>query len=347
MLRRIMKAKIIVYFLFILVFGKNAFSQKEYMSDVQREKIILAQLGSHSEDVCEKLLDDIKKADDLTSTADGYYKQLGKSRLELVDIKDKRKREKILRKASKIEKKALESRVHSLDHYHEVTVQKYQLFKNDLRKFMKTAAKLKVDSASIYEKQAYDSFEAAEIKVQIAYHTINYGDLFDIYTEAYKLEQIGILFQNKMYAIFLGWGNANIIRIDEEILAMQENRPVDFKLKENMSGVNITDSIVYEKVLVYDTIMVNKKMPELIYKVQIAASKTPLGVAQLKQLYREEGIINTVIEGDWYKYSVGVFGSYHEAKRFKINIGVSDAFIVAYMRGEKIQISDAVKNNAE
>ncbi len=338
-----MKLKIIIYFLFVLVFENSAFSQKEYLTDVQREKIIIAQLDPKSKSVSKKFLEGTKKADVYMSTADNYYKQLEKYRLQLTDIKERKKRQKILKKAEKVEAKALESRVQSLDNYHEVAVRKYQIYKNDLKKFMKTSAKSKVDSAKVWEKQAYESFADAEIKVQIAYHTVNHGDLFDIYTQAYKLEQIGLLYQNKMYALFLAWEQADIERIDKEILAMQQNRPINNQLSE----INLIDSIVYEKVVVYDTVRINKKNPELIYKIQIAASKKPLSIEQLRKIYHADDIINTVIEDDWYKYSVGIFETYYEAKKFKINIGVSDSFVVAYKKGERVQISDDVKNNTE
>jgi len=98
--------------------------------------------------------------------------------------------------------------------------------------------------------------------------------------------------------------------------------------------------------MVYDTITIKEKIPELIFRVQIAASKKPLKIEKLKSIYYADDIINTIIEDGWYKYSVGLFETYHEAKKFKTNIGVSDAFVVVYKRGKKIEVSEALKSFA-
>ncbi len=348
MLRKIMKMKLVLLCFFSVSFIYS-FSQKEYIIDIERAQLIKEQLNEKDKSKIVSLEGDEKKAEGLMQVADDYYIQLSNYRLQLDDIKDRKKSRKILKQSVKVENKALKSRIESLDNYHEVAVQKYQVYKNDLQKFLNTAKGSEVDSAKLWEKIAYNYFERAEVKVQIAYHTVNHGDLFNIYTEAYKMEQIGILYQEQMYGLYLAWSQADLIRINEEINALIKNEPLNSESEETfVSDVRQSiDSVVYEKVVVYDTVTVKENVPGLIFKIQIAASKTPLSVASLRKIYHADEIINTVVENEWYKYSVGMFDTYREARKFKLNIGVSDSFIVVYERGKKVDVSDAVESKQE
>ena len=344
-----MKMKLILLCFFSITFIYS-FSQKEYIIDIERAQLIKEQLSDKDKSKIISLEEDEKKAEDFMNVADDYYKQLSGYRLQLDDIKDRKKSRKILKKSIKVENKALKSRIESLDNYHEVAVQKYQVYKNDLQKFLKTAKEPKIDSAKLWEKLAYNYFERAEVKVQIAYHTVNHGDLFDIYTEAYKMEQIGILYQEQMYGFFLAWSQADLKRINDEIIALQKNEPLNSEPGETFVSDDIKhslDSIVYEKVVVYDTVTVKEKVPGLIFKIQIAASKTPLSISALRKIYHADEIVNTVVEDGWYKYSVGMFDTYREARKFKINIGVSDSFVVVYERGKKIEVSGILESKQE
>ncbi|MEN8119560.1 MAG: hypothetical protein ABFS35_04410 [Bacteroidota bacterium] len=341
--------KFIICCFFFITFI-NSFSQKEYIIDIERSQLIKEQLSDKDKSKIISLEGDENKAESLMDIADDYYKQLGVFRRQLDDIKDRKERKKILKKTIKVENKALKNRIESLDNYHEVVVQKYQIYKNDLQKFLKTAKKPKVDSAKVWAKLAYDSFERADVKVQIAYHTVSYGDIFDIYTEAYKLEQIGILYQEQMYGVFLGWSQADLKRINDEIFALQKNEPLNSPAEEAFVSDYIEhtiDSVVYEKVIVYDTVTVKEKIPGLIFKIQIAASKTPLSIAALRKIYYADDIINTVIENGWYKYSVGMFDTYREARKFKMIIGVRDSFVVVYKRGKKIEVPNTFESKQE
>jgi len=361
-----MKVKFVIYILFILVFENYAFAQNEYVSADERANLIMEQLYPKGKEKLIILKKDYELADSLMVVADNYYSKLEEYRVDFVDteaanrnkepkangetkkISKRRKSQKLYKKMVKVENKALKSRIKSLDSYHNVAVIRYQIYQNDLKKFMEKASSEQLDSAKKWEDLAFQSFDKADSKVYIAYHTVNHSDVFDIYTQAYVLEQIGLLYQNKVYALFLNWEQTDLSRINEEIVSMQLNRPLsNSQLENQLSEIKNTDSIIYEKVYVYDTVRVKQNRTELIYKIQIAASKTPLSISQLRKLYYADDIINTAVEGGWYKYSVGVFETYQEAKRFKLNIGVSDSFVVAYKKGVKIKVSEALSQDSD
>ena len=312
-----------------------------YLSEPEREKIIFNQLDGKSQDLMKKLYESEKQADKLMDIADKYYKQLSMYRMQAMEIKSKKKRKKLYKKMEKVENAALQSRIEALDNYHNAAVRKYQLYKNDLQKFYKKASSSEKDSAKYLEELAFDAFDEADVKVQISYHTVDHSEVYNIYIQAYILEQTGLLYQHKIYNIFLKWNEETKQHIDKEIQSLKNNIPLNYNSADSI--IVIKDSIIYKKVLVHDTIVVKEKSPDIVYRVQIAASKKPIPLAQLQKIYSSGGTIYTSIEDGWYKYSVGMFDNYHDAKKFKINIGVKDAFVVAYKNNHRINITEAMK----
>lgn len=103
-----------------------------------------------------------------------------------------------------------------------------------------------------------------------------------------------------------------------------------------------------EKVILTDE---NNKIIEnpknVIYKVQILANRTPAPDIMLKHKYKGDLKINNFYEDRWYKYSIGEYSSYTEAKNCVYSSNVYDAFIIAYVAGKKVHISIAKAETKE
>ena len=83
---------------------------------------------------------------------------------------------------------------------------------------------------------------------------------------------------------------------------------------------------------------------KVYYRIQIAASTTNLSVEQLKKIYPDLSIISSEYENGWYKYSIRKnFKSYLEASQYKKMIDVSGAFIIAYIYGKKVPVTEAIE----
>ena len=95
----------------------------------------------------------------------------------------------------------------------------------------------------------------------------------------------------------------------------------------------------------YDTVKVVEKelSNKIIYKIQIAASKTPLTINKLRLIYDSKDVISAEYSDGWYKYLIGFFDTYEKASKFKLIIGVSDSFIVGYKNGYRISTKDLIK----
>lgn len=84
----------------------------------------------------------------------------------------------------------------------------------------------------------------------------------------------------------------------------------------------------------------------ITYKVQIAASRFPLSENRLRNIYnKNESINNEIHNNEWYKYTIGNFNSYNDAKKVKAQCGVNDAFIIAYSEGKQVNIAKVINSS--
>jgi len=75
----------------------------------------------------------------------------------------------------------------------------------------------------------------------------------------------------------------------------------------------------------------------IVYRVQIAACKQALSNENLAKIYSGNNPINVSQENGWYRYSIGDFIYYNEAKESKDSCGVKEAFVMPYENGIRIQ----------
>ncbi|HLO57836.1 MAG TPA: SPOR domain-containing protein [Bacteroidales bacterium] len=83
----------------------------------------------------------------------------------------------------------------------------------------------------------------------------------------------------------------------------------------------------------------------LIFRIQVAASRAPLTVSQLKIIYSGSYPVEMIREDRWYKYQFMGVRNYSDAVEIVKNVNSTGAFIVAYEDGVKINLADAVRKN--
>ncbi|MBN1184347.1 MAG: hypothetical protein JXB49_18800 [Bacteroidales bacterium] len=84
---------------------------------------------------------------------------------------------------------------------------------------------------------------------------------------------------------------------------------------------------------------------DIIFGVQIAASRAPITMNNLSLLYDGNKTIIETSSGGWFRYRVDIGKSFEEAKQFKEDCGIKGAFIVAHQNGERVKVKDAVNKN--
>ncbi|MCO6499541.1 MAG: hypothetical protein J5I47_04070 [Vicingus serpentipes] len=117
-------------------------------------------------------------------------------------------------------------------------------------------------------------------------------------------------------------------------------------LNAQMLSVVNKDFFTTEKEKFYNDsvpVPVNFEMPKgLVYRVQIGFFKSQLPQDHFDGIFP---ISSEKIDQSYYRYTAGNFKKYEEAKEAKITIskkGYTDAFVVAYIDGKKVPISQAL-----
>lgn len=158
------------------------------------------------------------------------------------------------------------------------------------------------------------------------------------------------------YAIYLEQENKKQLEEEEKRVwdnALSENSIVSFQnyLDEYPSGVyasearqKMSDLEIFEKQRLADAERERSMAGSLNFHVQIAASKKPIPEWKIKMYYKGPKEIVTKHYDIWYKYSIGDFKTYEEAKSFVKKIKVRGAFVVAYKNDKKIDIKEAINN---
>jgi len=86
----------------------------------------------------------------------------------------------------------------------------------------------------------------------------------------------------------------------------------------------------------------------IVFKVQIAAHTIPMSDEYIrKTIYPGNEKIDLRREGKWFKYSIGEFDTFADAKALMQESDVQRAFIVAYQEGRKLNTTRAIKLNAK
>jgi len=80
----------------------------------------------------------------------------------------------------------------------------------------------------------------------------------------------------------------------------------------------------------------DKELVDLIFNVQIAASRKLLDLKTINQIYNGNYPVFISYEDGWYKYRIGKTTSINEANKLKIFCNVKGAFIVAYKDNKKL-----------
>lgn len=80
---------------------------------------------------------------------------------------------------------------------------------------------------------------------------------------------------------------------------------------------------------------------DVVYKVQVMASRRLATHRELRKKYKGKLSVHKSFEDNWYKYTIGEYKTYAEAKAVKQGCNVCDSFVVAYIDHQRVNIKIA------
>ena len=204
------------------------------------------------------------------------------------------------------------------------------------------------DAKNYYRVAIYNRLKGGEEKEK--------NTVFDLLKTAHKNEILAMDVLSRMFAVINAWEKTDYVveennyKLEEAFLNTNTNGFNTRSFSVNDSYLESSFTFNHQLVANNDNLTVNSNynnnyqsntivynMPGHDFRIQIGASILPANEMQLKRLNKTNKSVNTYKSRIYYKYTVGRFSEFQEAKNFKNAYGLSNVYIVEYNKGKEVK----------
>ncbi len=273
---------------------------------------------------------------------------------------------KVKQQVNQLQSEAWKRHVQASAAYEKSNDIKYSVYKKYLNQFWKEheGQESNFINAKMLEEQARDNFSQATVYRRNTRH-MNEGNVkMEKLTEANNLEAAAIKRQVASISSCLG-SSTTASAVPSDSIAKDypgvttavvpvEDRPAA------ETPVVVTAPVVVAAPVVVPPAVIPEEKTEIIpatrdtsfddqvlFRIQIAANKTPFTFADLKKICPAGYPVEIVSEAGWYKYQFIGVPLFSDVSRIKKEAAVKDAFVVAYRNSIKQNVAEAIKLNNE
>lgn len=266
---------------------------------------------------------------------------------------------------------ALKSRKKVSKTYKEVYRKLFLIYENKLEALSKETEGDMATYVSYLINQAKNSFRISISERYVAFNTEKAEDAYNILNSAHKNELEAIDFQSRAFGVINGWikedfkvekTNYSIENIYDNTITenfevkdfneVEISMPVNYtfnqtkQVKDSTSNIsentyddnnyNNTSSVINNsEISENDNVSTSSIGTE--FRIQIGTSILPASKSQIDRLNSTDLSVNVYKSKVYYKYTIGSFASYHEAKSYKNAYGLQKTYITEYKNGKEFK----------
>ncbi|MFW5879778.1 MAG: hypothetical protein ACOCUV_03030 [bacterium] len=210
-------------------------------------------------------------------------------------------------------------------------INSYEVYNEHISEFMENIDAIyreNLDRGKHYQKRASNYFQKSKNNRDSLKYVKDFTGFFNLLLETAEYERMAIINMARTLRIYQDWP------IEYDYVWDDFIRPIDPLLAEEMRR----DSVLATKAEQQPSLDSN-----IVFKVQIAAHRIEMSEDYLRRsIYKGDREIKMIYNDGWYKYDIGTFYNYDEAKRAVRKCRVEKAFIAAYLNDKRISINDAM-----
>ena len=157
--------------------------------------------------------------------------------------------------------------------------------------------------------------------------------------EALELEKLSIRDRGRALQIYQDFPVEYDYAWEDDVTSEQ----VDAAFKDPAISRPPEDLFVQKQADVFIEQQTKPVQAPIVFHVQIAAHTVPMSNKYISEnIYFGKLEVRELYEKGWYKYSIGEFDNFNDAKSLLQSSSVRKSFVVAYQNGEKLTIKAAL-----
>jgi hypothetical protein len=308
-------------------------------------------------------LSKLSKADRIKADADRQMEEVRSLNVKIQSLqKDSSlSARKVKKLVTPLQSESWKKHVQASAAYEKSNQKKYDIYKKNLNHFWKEheGQESNYINAKMLEEQARDNFSQAAVYRRNTRH-MNLGSVkVEKLTEANNLEAAAI--RRQVVSLSSCFGASAIVASavptdtlpKSNVSVSTSQAPAAAAPAVNPAAVAAVPVIVSPAVVPEEKTEIIPKASDtsfdnqVLFRIQIAANKTPFTFADLKKIYTGNCPVEIVSEAGWYKYQFIGVPLFSDASRIQKESAVNGAFMVAYQKTVKQNIAEAIKTNRE
>jgi len=266
-----------------------------------------------------------KERDDLVKTAEKDLIEAD-NQLKLSEKANSKEKKKAIKKMEKFQNKAIKSYSKAGKLAEKNYQIEYNIYKRELDKLEKEATDDKKESLSVFKSDASGFYRQFLSDLEKAKKAKENNDKIKYYRSSFQQISGALSVQIQAFAENYEWYKK------DDIKTTNNDKEFEYEIFKGDSS-----SKKVEEVVIIEEKKIENKQQNVTFRIQIAASKVPLSLQKLRQIYPKNVQINNEKDGEWYKYTVGEYDSYQAAWDSKVKMNIQGTFVSAYKEGKRVK----------